>query len=205
MKATKKLMTVVSTGVIEFNVDNFDENMQAILCVNGTLQENVQRALEFAVFEACKDGRDGLPCHNMTFITKLINYVALNKYGQGMRTKTIQEYLEAIVKGCVWTKVTKNGETKHEFKKRSKKTKIQYCLDVMESKKWYEFNDKGRAIPTKDLKEMLANAVKQWYKAEEKAENGEAIIVDQEINDTLAAQVQSILDSLQPATTNPAS
>jgi len=190
MKATKKLLATVVNGNVEFTTENFDEIMQAVLITAGSVQGNIQKAIDFAIRHAHQHD------NNFSLITKLMNYVCRHKYGEGIRSKTMQEYIEAIVNGAKWQKISKGGVTSFEFKKVSKKAKVVYQLGRLDDYDWYRHNKKGMAVAL-DLKAMLESQLKRWIAAENSDKDVE--LKDRELNDQLAEQVQGMLDSIAKA------
>lgn len=189
MKATKKMITAVTTGLIaDVTADNFNQYAQAMFVANSTIQDNVQVLVEFAVKHA--ESND----NSFNLITYLLT-LATSKYGTGMRSATLKDYLEAVVVGAKWMKAG-NGDL--VFKKASKKTKIKYDMDLLATK-WYDFNKDGIAVPKLDFIQMLEQTMVRWDKAHQKADNGEAELVNAEANDQLASEFAQWLESKKAA------
>lgn len=189
MKATKKMIAAVTTGLIaDVTADNFTSYVNAVFTAASTIRDNIQVLTEFAVKHAM-DNDNGF---------NLIEYlltIAQSKYGTGVRTATLQKYIEHVVSGAKWMSV--KGENK--FKKASKKTKIKYDIAYLESKPWYEHDKEGMSLPKLDFIQMLEQAMTRWDKAHDKADNGEAELVNADANDQLASEFAVWLESKKAA------
>lgn len=189
MKATKKMIAAVTTGVIaDVNKENFNEYVNAVFTAASSIRDNIQVLTVFAVKHAQE--------HDNSF--NLLQYllgIATSKYGNGVRTATLQAYIERVVGGALW--MTVKGE--NVFKKASKKTKVKYDIAYLESVTWYEHDNDGKAVPKMDFMQMLEQAMVRWDKAHEKADNGEAELVNADANDQLASEFAAWLESKKAA------
>lgn len=189
MKATKKMIAAVTTGLIaDVNQDNFNEYVNAVFSAASTIRDNIQVLTVYAVKHAMDND-------NSFNLLQYLMEIATSKYGSGMRTATLQEYIEHVCKGALWMSV--NGENR--FKKATKNTKIKYDIDYLESKPWYEHNNEGKAVPKLDFMQMLEQSLQRWGKAHEKADNGEAELENVEANDQLASEFAVWLESKKAA------
>lgn len=189
MKATKKMINAVTTGIIDdVTQDNFNEYVNSVFSAASTIRDNIQVLTVFAVKHAQAND-------NSFNLLQYLMEVATSKYGTGMRTATLQEYIEHVCKGALW--MTDKGENK--FKKATKKTKVKYDIEYLESKPWYEHNNEGKAVPKLDFLQMLEQSLQRWGKAHEKADNGEAELENVEANDQLASEFAVWLDTKKAA------
>lgn len=189
MKATKKMITAVTTGIVtDVTTDNFQSYVDAVFSASKSIRDNIQVLAQFAI-EHARDNHN-----NLDLITYLLK-IASSQYGDGIRTATLQKYIETVVVGGKW--MTMKGSK--VFRKASNKTKISYDMDHLENVKWFNHDKKDKAVPKMDFLAMLEQTAKRWDKAHEKADAGEAELVNPSENDKLAAEFMKWLEERKPA------
>ena len=189
MKANKKLLTTVTTGVVDFNEGNWETNLQAIFIANGAVQDNVQAAIEFGYEHFNLNGSNNPDVFN--YLIKL----ATGKYGSGMRSKTIQQYIETLT-GLRLQK-RKDGL---KFCKKGKAA-LQGDLSVLDVK-WYDFNSEGKAkVVEFGLLEKIEMAIRDYTKAstgELDTDTRKVVLKHKDQDDSLLEQLNAMLTSLKP-------
>jgi hypothetical protein len=186
MKATKKMLTAVVSGTLSVSDEqSFRAAADAVFIAAASVRDNIQMLTEFAVLHA-QDNDNGF-----SLITYLLN-LATGKYGNGVRSATLQEYIEAVVKGGKFVKDAKGNTL---FKKETKKTKIKYDLELMNGTKWYEYNNEGVASPKLDFLASLIQQVQKWEKESENEET-KYDVKDKEANDKLVASTKAMVNQV---------
>ena len=185
MKTTQNILKAVTTGIITeaINKDNYITYIDGIFCAVNSIQDNIQLVIEYG-FEHYK-ANDNAP--------DVFNYLmkcAVSSYGQGIRSETLKQYIEALIVGLKWSK-TNDG--KLAFKKASKSTKVKLNPSVLEDK-WYKYNDKGIAIPKVSLVQSVEQAIKKFMDVKNGNRDGE--LVNEETDtiflNALLKQLQSV-------------
>ncbi len=189
MKVTKTLLTAITSGKhVEITEDNFDAVLGAACVIATAFKDIVQCLVVFAVDHARTNDND------FTYLTKIMNQLVVEKYGDAIRTATLQSYLEYVVTGARWFEQTKQGDKQYKFAKRSKKAKISYNMKAL-AKPWYLFDNAGKAKAVKlSLKHKLELAMKQWLEAEAD-KSGKYELVDKADNDVLLVELNELLQS----------
>lgn len=182
-KLVKKMLSQVVSCELEVNADNYKTVINHVFHVQSSVQDMIQKLIVFGFEHAQVNGSNNFEVFNELMAK------ATSTYGKGIRSETLKEYLQALVKGMVWTGAKGNNPI---FKKASKKTKIVYNPELLETM-WYKFDNKGIAQPKVDLMKAVQNAVDKWVKAE----NGEvdAELVNRKDNDELLVKLQVLLEA----------
>ena len=187
MKATKKMLTAVATGVLTGvnNEASFKEAANAVFLASASVRDNIQMLTEYAINHAQNND------NAFDLITYLLQ-LATGKYGNGMRSATLQDYIQAVVKGAVFKQDNKGNTA---FKKESKKTKVKYNEDLLASTKWYEYNNDGIAQPKLDFLQSLISQVQKWEK-EAHNEDTKYDVQNREANEQLVSSTKAMVNSI---------
>jgi len=153
MKVTKKLLSAVSTGILTFDADNWQENIQAIFTVNSTIQDNIQACVVYGFDHFNVNGSNNPDVFN--YLLKL----ATGKYGTGLRSETLKKYI------CTLTSLSyKKIKGEHVFCKATKKSKVVTVPETLDQA-WYLFDKKGVATVDMDFRAALEQLHQRFGKA----------------------------------------